>query len=108
MATDDFVNETTDAPKVLANPIKPSPSDEFRLHVMIVHEEDGTLSGIVLNLPGAGSCGDTEEELFSNVREAVLGIIECYRASNEQIPWKETSAIDLPTGARTKWILVDA
>ncbi len=91
-----------------------SPTDDwsettaYRCHVCLICEEDGTFSAIVLNLPGAGSCGDTEEEALQNVREAVQGVIESYNASGETVPWKDSEPEDIPEGAKQTWILVNA
>ena len=59
----------------------------YRCEVSIIQEEDGTLSAVVLNLPGAGSCGNTAEEALKNLREAVLGVIESHIETGEDIPW---------------------
>jgi predicted RNase H-like HicB family nuclease len=80
----------------------------YRCHICTIREDDGTYSVLVLNLPGCGSCGDTEEEALANVREAVLGVIESHRAAKEEIPWKDSAACDIPKGAHPKWILVNA
>ncbi|MCD4727483.1 MAG: type II toxin-antitoxin system HicB family antitoxin [Pirellulales bacterium] len=80
----------------------------YRCHVSMVQEEDGCFSAIVLNLPGAGSCGDSEEEALENVREAVLGVIESHVEAGEEIPWLGLDEYEIPKGAPTKWILVNA
>ena len=80
----------------------------FKVHVRITKDEDGTYSAIALNLPGAGSCGDTEEEAMQNFLEAVRGVLESYGASGQEIPWKEAVGQDIPSGAIQKWILVHA
>lgn len=90
------------------DPSKSVPAIAFRLNVLILKEDDGTFSGIVLNLPGAGSCGASEVEVIENVREAVGGLIESYRAAGDAIPWKDTSGAEIPAGAKQKWILMDA
>jgi len=82
--------------------------DAYRCHVCTIKEDDGTFSAIVLNLPGCGSCGETEEEAIANVREAVLGVIQSHRAAHEDIPWRGTESDDIPNGANQKWILVNA
>ena len=88
--------------------MKPAVSTTYRCHVCLIPEEDGSFSAIVVNLPGAGSCGDTEEEALENVREAILGVIESYIASGEEIPWKDAESEDIPAGAKHKWMLVNA
>lgn len=79
----------------------------YRCDLAIIHEEDGTFSAIVLNLPGAGSCGDTSEEAIENVHEAIAGVILSYKSRGEEIPWKSESDA-LPSGADWKRILVNA
>src|SRR4030066_1987144 len=68
----------------------------YRCHLAILREDDGAISAIVLNLPGAGSCGDTEEEAIANVREAVTGGIESYVSDGEAIPRKDMNSYTLP------------
>lgn len=63
---------------------------------------------MVLNLPGAGSCGATEEEAIENAKEAVSGVIESYLEAGEEIPWKDSSSESIPAGATHKWIIVNA
>jgi predicted RNase H-like HicB family nuclease len=80
----------------------------YRCHICLIPEEDGSFSAIVLNLSGAGSCGDTEEEALKNVREAVLGVIESYTDAGDEIPWEDSRSEDIPPGAKQIWILVNA
>jgi predicted RNase H-like HicB family nuclease len=86
--------EWTEAPK------------SYRCHVLLLKEEDGAHSALVLNLPGVGSCGDTEEEAMRNVREAATGAIESYLAAGESIPWIDSIGAEIPDTAKQKWILV--
>ena len=79
----------------------------YRCHICLLRDDDG-FSAVVLNLPGVGSCGDTEEEAMQNVREAVAGAIECYKDANENIPWRDSSQEDIPSGSIHKWIIVNA
>ena len=79
----------------------------YRCHLAIIKDGD-TYSAIVLNLPGAGSFGSTEEDAVCNVREAVAGVIESYREDGDDIPWITDEDYDIPEGAKLKWILVDA
>ena len=58
-----------------------------RCQVAVVREDDGGYSAIVLNLPGAGSCGATEEEALKNARDAVAGVVESYRDDGVEVPW---------------------
>jgi predicted RNase H-like HicB family nuclease len=80
----------------------------YRCHICLIREEDGSFSAVVLNLPGAGSCGATYEEALENVREAILGVIESYTEAGEEIPWRDSVSDDIPEGAKRKWILVNA
>jgi predicted RNase H-like HicB family nuclease len=80
----------------------------YRCHVCLIPEEQGGYSAIVLNLPGAGSCGDSEEEALTNVREAIEATIESYLEAGEEIPWQDSSRDDIPEGAKQTWILVNA
>ena len=78
----------------------------YRCHIKLIKEEDGGYSAIVLNLPGTGSCGDTEEEALDNVREAASGVIESYLEDGEDLPWRDSLAEVIPDDARHMWILV--
>jgi len=80
----------------------------YRCRVCLIPEDDGTWSAIVLNLPGAASCGNTEEEALANAREAIVGLIESYLADREPIPWNDAKPNDIPQGATQTWILVNA
>lgn len=78
----------------------------YRCHILLAREDDGGYSAIVLNLPGAGSCGDTQEEAVLNAREAVCGVIESYLENGEEVPWKDSLTADIPDNAQHKWVLV--
>lgn len=78
----------------------------MRCHVAIIRESEGDFSAMVLNLPGVGSCGDTEDEAIANVREAAVAAVESYMHDNTGIPWIES--YDIPAGAKMKWIEVHA
>ncbi|MBI1903337.1 MAG: type II toxin-antitoxin system HicB family antitoxin [Planctomycetes bacterium] len=73
----------------------------------IVREDDGRVSVIVLNLPGVGSCGDTEDEAIANAREAIRATLETYIEDKEEIPWVDSNSASVPDGAKLKWILVN-
>jgi predicted RNase H-like HicB family nuclease len=81
---------------------------EIRLHLLITRDDDSTFSAVVLNLPGAGSCGDTEVEAIENAIEATRGVLEVYEENGEAIPWKDTAADPIPAGAQQKWVVLDA
>ena len=80
----------------------------LRCHLAILRDEDGGYSVIVLNLPGVGSCGATEDEAVSNTKEAIVGVVESYREDGLDIPWATIDAYrdKIPEGANLKWILV--
>jgi predicted RNase H-like HicB family nuclease len=80
----------------------------YRCHVGLIREDDGTFSAIVLNLPGVGSCGDTEEDAMKNCREAIRGALESYDAANGTIPWKDPASYEISNGTTQKWIVVNA
>jgi predicted RNase H-like HicB family nuclease len=84
------------------------PTKAYKVHILITKDDEGTYSAVALNLPGAGSCGETEEEAVENAKEAVLGVVESYLEAGEEIPWKDTSNIEIPFGAEQKWIVVHA
>lgn len=83
-------------------------SQTYRCHLAISQDGDGRFSAVVLNLPGAGSCGDTKEEAISNAREAVLGLIESYRDDQMEIPWRDSTKHDAEPGVEQEWILLNA
>lgn len=79
----------------------------YRCHIALMREADGSFSAIVLNLPGAGSCGDTEEDAIAGAGEAVIGVTESYAADGQEVPW--VTEYDIPGDAvMVKWILVNA
>jgi len=78
-----------------------------RLHLLITKDGD-EFSAIVLNLPGIGSCGSTEEEAVENAKDATRTALEVYEESQEEIPWKDTFSVEIPLGAKQKWIILDA
>ncbi len=70
------------------------PINKHRYYIEIIKEEkesdeDWGYSAVCLNLPGAGSCGDTVEEALENVKEAIVGLVETYEEENMKIPFRE-------------------
>ena len=61
----------------------------YGVYLEIAQEENGTFSAVALNLPGAGSHGDTEEEAVSNAKEAVRGVIKSYLDDDQPVPWRQ-------------------
>jgi predicted RNase H-like HicB family nuclease len=87
--------------KVVKNP------SEYRCHLALTTDADGQVSAVVLNLPGTGSCGESDEKAISNAREAIAGVIESYVEDKESIPWVDQFDYEIPINARQKWILVN-
>ena len=46
-----------------------TPDASYRCHIAIIPEDDGDFSVVVLNLPGAGSCGDTKGALSKTAKK---------------------------------------
>jgi predicted RNase H-like HicB family nuclease len=82
--------------------------NQFRCLVSFIPEEDGTWSAVVLNLPGAGSCGQTKEEALENVREAIAGLLESYAEDGTSPPWSDPASEDIPDNSKFAWIVVNA
>jgi predicted RNase H-like HicB family nuclease len=81
----------------------------YHCDVCFLEEDDGTFSALVMNLPGAGSCGATIKEAEENVKEAVRAVVESYNKSGDEIPWTNSISCEIPEGTVIrKWILVDA
>lgn len=98
-------NESTDGYRI--GKTTPHPKS-YRCHVAILREENGTFSAVVLNLPGVGSCGDTEAEALANAKDAAAATIASYLDDREDIPWDEPGRYPIPEGCTQKWVLVDA
>ena len=60
-------------------------------HLKVERDEDGVFVGTVPELPGCISQGDTEEELFANMEEAILLYLETRDAGRElpKVVWVE-------------------
>jgi predicted RNase H-like HicB family nuclease len=80
----------------------------YRIHILIIKDDADSYSAIALNLPGAGSCGNTVDEAMENAKLAIRAVIETHVAAGEDVPWKDTSPVDIPFGALQKWIIVNA
>src|ERR1700686_5228196 len=79
--------------EVIADAKAGQPPETYRVYLRTIPEEDGGYSTIAINLPGAGSCGDTEEESIANAKEAITGVLESYQESGDPIPWQPVSEI---------------
>jgi predicted RNase H-like HicB family nuclease len=75
----------------------------YRCRIRLCPEEEGGFSVFALNLPGAISQGDTEEEALANIREACSGVIKTYLQRDGQIPWGPVEAEDC-AGSKECWI----
>jgi predicted RNase H-like HicB family nuclease len=80
----------------------------YRCLVCLIPEDDTMWSAVVLNLPGAGSCGPTKQESLNRVREAIEGLIESYTEDGKAIPWCAPSSEKIPSNAELAWIVVNA
>ncbi|MCC6425827.1 MAG: type II toxin-antitoxin system HicB family antitoxin [Phycisphaerales bacterium] len=54
--------------------------------------DDGSFSVWVPDLPGCTSCGDTREEAFANIVEAIRGHIDVLREHGEPVPPARSTA----------------
>ena len=50
--------------------------EAHRFRILVTKDEDGVFSAIVLNLPGTGSCGSTEEERWTMSRRPYAGLLK--------------------------------
>lgn len=68
----------------------------YRLFVELTYDEENPGYTIqAMNLLGAISEGDTEEEAIANIQESAQGIIDCCKYDlNESIPWKTIAPED--------------
>lgn len=62
------------------------PTQPMEYLIVIERGNDGSLSAYVPDLPGCTSCGDTLDELRSNIREAVALHVESLRTHGEPVP----------------------
>ena len=87
---------------------EPTSNRGYRCHLLITKDDAGTFSAVVLNLPGIGSCGDTEEDAIANAKDAIRLALEEYEESREEVPWKDTSDSVIPPAAKHLRIILDA
>lgn len=83
-------------------------TDSRRLYLNISRDSNGTFSAVVVNLPGTGSCGDTEEEAIANAMEAARAAIDLYEDDNEEVPWADPALAEIPFGTKRKVVILDA
>ncbi len=84
------------------------PSADRPLHLLVTRDDDGTYSAVVWNLPGAGSCGATEDEAVERAREAAAGVIDGYEAAGMAVPWRDVTAVEVPPGATYRVVVREA
>jgi predicted RNase H-like HicB family nuclease len=61
--------------------------------VVIEPASDGSFSAYVPDLPGCVSCGDSESEVQSLIREAILLHVESLREHGEPVPMPSSKAV---------------
>jgi predicted RNase H-like HicB family nuclease len=76
-----------------------------RLDLLISKDENELFSAVVLNLPGVGSHGTTEEEAIQKATEAFFAAKSCYEEGGEGIPWDPNYVVD-DAGAKIKKVIV--
>lgn len=61
---------------------------EQRALTVRVHDEgEGTLWAEVVELPGCFATGDTEDELFDHVLDAIATVLDVDRAALDKVEW---------------------
>jgi len=73
----------------------------------ITPDSEGGFSAIALNLPGAGSCGETEVEAVENAREAIRAVLDMHADRGQGIPWREVTDTIIPESATLQRITLD-
>ena len=63
---------------------------EYEFHVVVHDAEEGGFWGEVLELPGCMSQGETEAELYANLRDAILAVLASYAEDGETPPLGRT------------------
>ena len=63
------------------------------------------LLGLRAGMPGVVREGDTEEEAWKNIVEALTGTLHSYLESGDDIPWQKTAA-EVPPHAKCRRIAV--
>ena len=78
---------------------------EYPLYLVISTDEYGVISAVVANLPGAGGCGDTEDEAIEGAKESALDLIEEHQNSNEAIGWIDVANLKIGNDERLKVVV---
>jgi predicted RNase H-like HicB family nuclease len=82
----------------------------YKLDILVTKDEDvrDSYSAIALNLPGVASCGQTVDDALANVEEAACGVLESYIAHGIDIPWSNSSEVEIPQDGIRRRIIVNA
>lgn len=81
----------------------------FECRVLLCPEESGGYSAHAMRLPGVVSQGETEKEALENIADAFRAAVESYIAHGVSIPWTDNPLCEeRPSGAKERWILVNA
>jgi predicted RNase H-like HicB family nuclease len=59
---------------------------------------DGSFSAYIPDLPGCTTCGDSEQDVRSSIKDAVDSYVESLREHNESVP-PPTSIVDVVEAA---------
>ncbi len=68
----------------IENPIT---GENYECQLSVIQDSERSWSAIVVNLPGAGGCGDTEQEAIDDAKRSVVGLIESYAEDGVDVPW---------------------
>ena len=58
----------------------------MKFHITLKREQEGGYVVRCLELPGAISEGETEEEAIANIKEAILTVLDMMREQGEPVP----------------------
>ena len=62
----------------------------YLFRIVLIEEDDGRWSAEVPSLPGCATCGNTQEEALTNIRDAVEAYIRDMQKAGERIPTDST------------------
>ena len=62
----------------------------YLFRIVLIEEDDGRWSAEVPILPGCATCGNTQEEALTNIRDAVEAYIRDMQKAGEHIPTDAT------------------
>lgn len=67
----------------------------MKFHVTLQKEPSGGFIARCLELPGALSQGETEDETLANIRDAIVTIIDMMREQGETVPTEPAEVREL-------------